>query len=254
MSVPKNLVPSWLHIPFIETGYVTPGKTTTQCLSLLFKMHNQTINAWTMIIGAAISTALWWCTHRRGHLAFTVLWLSCVLHTPFSVAYHICRFTSEPQRLVWKNLDMMMISVSSILLTYALCSCAFPGWLTWTVVAVSLASAYVFLKRLSFTTDVFGHGEGVDKSKHVIHMLSSVVLYLVPVVYTMVRTSDLLIYCISCAIIMTLALTAIVYLSGFPERYHPVTFDVVGASHQWVHVGVVVAHVLEFFLVYHSIA
>lgn len=253
----KNQVPEWLHIPFVETGYVAPCKSKSfECLPLLFKMHNQTINAWTMILGAIISTILFAFARSTKAASprlrvFTLFWLSCVVHAPFSVAYHVCRFTNEKTKLMWKNLDLILITFSSLLLTYVLCTCVFTSTVTWLIMSVAIAAAWMYLKRLSFKDDVFGHGDASsDKSKHVNHMLFAVVMYALPIIYTLLTTQNQTLVRITAALIATLVATAAIYLLRFPEKYYPVTFDVVGASHQWVHVGFVVAYILEFFFLY----
>lgn len=41
-----------------------------------------------------------------------------------------------------------------------------------------------------------------------------------------------------------------VFASGFPEKYVPGVFDLIGFSHQLMHVAVIGAHVLEYLFVW----
>lgn len=40
------------------------------------------------------------------------------------------------------------------------------------------------------------------------------------------------------------------FAAGFPEKFFPGVFDLVGFSHQLMHVAVLVAHVLEYLFVW----
>lgn len=177
--------PEWLQVPFITSGYVTPGKTRIQCLALLFQLHNQTINAWSMIGAAVVSLILYLHAMNipsltfNDRLVFFIFLLSCIIHTPFSVAYHILRYTNEQTRLMWKNLDFAFISVSSVLLTFALCYYVFNPIMTGIIVSGSVVAAYRALSTLSFNADKFGNGVHVEKTKHVYQLLNAVLLYLI---------------------------------------------------------------------------
>lgn len=50
-------------------------------------------------------------------------------------------------------------------------------------------------------------------------------------------------------VLVSLTLGGWVYADGFPERAYPARFDIVGSSHQLMHVGVGAAHAAEFFFV-----
>lgn len=41
-----------------------------------------------------------------------------------------------------------------------------------------------------------------------------------------------------------------VFAAGFPEKHFPYMFDLIGFSHQLMHVAVTVAHVLEYLFVW----
>lgn len=59
------------------------------------------------------ANALYHTPHRQRYhasiLPFTMFWLSCVLHTPFSVGLHSTIGVSAEQRSLWRSLDFTLI-------------------------------------------------------------------------------------------------------------------------------------------------
>ena len=90
----------------------------------------------------------------------------------------------------------------------------------------------------------YGLGKNVNKWKHTTILLTNILLYLSPVFY----------YCNDSweaqGVLMSALGTIITYLAGFPERYFPERFDILGASHQFFHIFALSAHVFEFMFLY----
>jgi adiponectin receptor len=230
-------VPEWLHVPFIKTGYVYPGLTHSECSRLLFKWHNQTLNAWTMILGVFVSTYFY--INSDMTLPFTILWLSCIFHMPFAVANHLFRHISREHYVYYKNLDMHLILISSVMLTFAFSYHVFSLEFTLLNTSIALISAF----KTSKLTEI---GSRTDKKKHVLMFLINVLSYLAPIVYKIqMCESQAILACIGCALM--------IYITGFPERIYPERFDIIGASHQWMHIFVLLAHVFEYYFVSASI-
>lgn len=54
---------------------------------------------------------------------------------------------------------------------------------------------------------------------------------------------------------LALVIAAVMYANGVPERWFPSgRFDVIGSSHQWMHVGIIVAHAFEYAFVRHMLS
>ena len=94
-NLTKNEIPLFLKEEYIYTGYRLNGNYYT-CLLSLFKIHNETMNAWTMIIGSIISSYylyyylnLFQFTNFLDKMPFYCLWLSSILHMPLSVGNHL---------------------------------------------------------------------------------------------------------------------------------------------------------------------
>lgn len=93
MVIIDNNVPDYLKSEGIQTGYRI-CKDYKSCLKSLFYFHNETANCWTMIITAIMSTCFFifavnQIDSKIDQIPFILFWLSCVLHLPFSVGYHL---------------------------------------------------------------------------------------------------------------------------------------------------------------------
>ena len=226
-------VPEWLQVPFINTGYVYPNLTHSECIRLLFKWHNQTLNAWTMIISGIVSTYLY--SRSDLSIAFTILWLSAVFHMPFAVANHLFRHISREHYVYYKNLDMQLILICSVMLTFSLSYHVFSMQYTLLNTCISLFTAAC----ASQTKHEIGLN--TNKIKHVLMFLLNILSYLAPVFYKIqMYESQAILACASGALI--------IYISGFPERVYK-NYDIIGASHQLMHILSLCAHVFEFYFI-----
>lgn len=252
-SVTHDLVPHWLHVPFIQTGYVVPNyRTAWQAKWLLLDANNQTVNAWTIILSAFVSLGLYgWVVTKHNltteqFIVFTAFLLSCVVHAPFAVGNHILRHLGESAYAYWKRMDIFFIFVASIFLTFSLSYFLLPGAVTAILVGLSvLAASYAYHRA---DTRVYGLGSNTRRVSSLLCVMMAIIPYIIPVIYACFVRPDL--RPIGLGIIGTLIFSGIIYATAFPERYYPRIFDLVGASHQIMHLGILVAHVLEFAFIY----
>ncbi|EFJ46258.1 hypothetical protein VOLCADRAFT_105620 [Volvox carteri f. nagariensis] len=141
-------VPEWLHFPYIISGYRLGG-TYWACACSLFVLHNECLNAWTMILGALLSTGSmvfafsYYSVRGNDISAFVMYWTSLIVHLPFSVGYHLFLPISVGVYNTWRRLDMSFILMMSVQLTYGMSYFVYPQlWHTLMATAlVSLASA-----------------------------------------------------------------------------------------------------------------
>ena len=121
-------VPDWIRVPYIHSGYIYPNLTLIQSLGLMFTWHNQSINAWTMILQSTISFILY--SFYGNNIIFFLFMLSCLIHTPFAVANHILRHMNRETYALCKKLDVTFILISSCMLTFSLSFYVFHIYLT----------------------------------------------------------------------------------------------------------------------------
>ena len=247
--VAREHVPSWLHVPHITSGYAIPTKSAK---SLLFSIHNQTINAWSIMFSAIVSIALyiWLLTNHKldntQFIVFTSFLISCIIHTPFSVANHILRHQGKLAYSYWKSMDIMFIFIASIFLTFSLSFFIFPLMITMGLVALSIFIA-IYAYRNMLNNKYYGLGAKTNKTKHIMCVLMAIVPYIIPIIYGAIVRPEL--RKLAYGIIATLFLCGVIYGTAIPERFFPATFDIVGASHQILHIGVLLAHVMEFIFI-----
>ena len=233
-------VPDWLRVPYIQSGYIYPNLTFKQCFKLMFMWHNQTINAWTMILASTVSFFLY--SYYGHNVIFLLFMLSCIIHTPFAVANHILRHMNRETYALCKKMDVTLILTSSCMLTFTLSFYVFHIYITYLLTFLSISM--MIYTCLYTDSKIYGLGTNVNKWKHTTILLTNILLYLSPVFY----------YCNDSweakGVLLSALATMISYLSGFPERYYPERFDILGASHQFFHIFVLSAHVFEFMFLY----
>lgn len=244
-------VPRWLRFESLQTGY-RYGGTYKQCLLSLFVLHNECLNAWTMIAASVFSTcafvyAIVGLRVTGLHvLPFLFFYLSALLHLPFSVGYHLFLPISPSVYNKWRKLDVSFIFVGSVLLVCAFGWFVMPLWAVMTSTALAVMIAALGIYRLNTLED----GQALERSGHAVCIASIVLVYFFPLVYQAYKdVANLEITtAVGCAtgVFLSLLLGGTVYANNFPERYYPETFDLVGSSHQLMHVGITIAHALEY--------
>jgi hypothetical protein len=103
---------------------------------------SEAVNAGTMIIGAALSVTTFWMLPKS--MPTILVLVSCFVHNPFSVAYHLKCATAGHDWDSWKW-DVCMIFVASVPLCLAISLRALPlpTALMWTAYTACVAATYV---------------------------------------------------------------------------------------------------------------
>ena len=248
-------VPPWLRFPYIESGYRLGGTYSDGILSL-FKIHNEWLNAWTMIAANVISTVLF-LLHVKNTIdplneieqcpnvsiisaigPFAVLWISALIHLPFSLGYHLFMPISREVFELWRKLDFYMIFASSLLLAISLGTSVDPWWFGW-VNAIPIV--FIACDAILFSERKY------DRSKQTKQVGMAVVFYLIPMIiqtnneYT---SANEIFYAMGA--IASLTIGAVAYAFSIPECFSPGTFDLFGNSHHLMHLSILAAHVCEF--------
>jgi adiponectin receptor len=255
VGLTKQQAPPYVTYPYVLKGYRTGG-TYSRCLRALFEWHSETMNAWTMIVGALLSAALLAAAWVRLQptlatgLPFLVLTTSVWLHMPFSVGFHLFRGMNPMVYNLWRRLDQVFIFQVSILLTFSL---SFYVYSWRGIAANTLAAAMV---AQTATVDIWSLSPTYQRNRnHMVVFVGSIVLcYWFPMVYQAV--TDL---CsghgatpavwLAAGTFTVLQLGGVIFAHGFPEKQFPGVFDTVGFSHQLMHVCAFLAHAMEYAFV-----
>lgn len=91
-----------IKVPYILSGYRV-GDTTSDAILSLFRWHNETLNAWSLIIIPVVSIVMYITHLCSGTLSGTMvdyiilglIPLHTILHAPFSVGNHLMRGLDE---------------------------------------------------------------------------------------------------------------------------------------------------------------
>ena len=177
-------VPDWARCEGKLSGYRLGG-TYADCLASLLRCHNSTIDAWTMIVASCISTALaLYILHKRANpVPVVAVWLSALIHMPWSVGYHTFAPISNDVCTRWMKLDIAFIFVSGALLAFGLAYNVLPPWgvAVNTLVAVAVAAFAIHAIRRAKTK------ASDNKVKTTMFIGSIVLAYMFPMLYYVAR-------------------------------------------------------------------
>lgn len=241
-------VPLWLRCPHLLTNYRLGG-TYWICFQSLFAWHNETVNAWTMIVTNLLSFIALCCSKCNGLncIPFYTLWFSALVHMPFSVGYHLFSPIDQHVFNTWKQLDILFIFVSSCFLTFSLGFHVMP--LDQNILVTTVAIILTCWYKCGG-----GHNIATNKMRNALLVSSIVCIYCIPIIYKCIIDKDIL--TISFAhttlliVVSSIFGTGLLYAKSIPERWFPGAFDLFGRSHHIMHIGVMVAHMAEWYFVY----
>jgi len=242
----------WTRETHIYTGYRINGNYQT-CLYSLFQWHNETINAWTMVLISMFTVCSFYymlfnyILQPFDLIVFSAFTMSTLIHLPFSVGYHLfCGIGDESVYTIWLKMDTSTVFVSCFLHIFCLSAYTFSTVTTWIITMISLLISGLSIYRLI----ELPRGSKLDKVKHTQLVSGSVGLLMVPLVYRCFQ--DLSLRDLSCLMISccSLAVGGLFYCCRIPERFFPRRFDYCGNSHNIMHLGLFVAIVCEFLFIY----
>lgn len=230
-------VEPWQRFPYLVRGY-RKGGTYWCCLKSLFKLHNETYNAWTMILSLAVGVSLFiYCATELqpatvlDFLPFTALLVAQVLHTPCSVGYHLFMCQSAAVANLWRRMDLSLVLVLNVLTTFGL------GYYTWGPYATLIATGIVAAVAAYGISNIVALKEGqpLDRVK-VVSMIGLTALgYYIPVCYRGVASALVagdFTWELAAAIGMLLChgVGGGCYATHWPQRQFPGKFDIAVSS------------------------
>lgn len=256
-TVKRNEAPVWTTYPNILSGYRNNEvySSYSVCVHSLFEFHTETGNVWTMILAIITSMTLYIYAevslrlNKNDRAIFVCFMLSCVLHAPLSIGYHLFMPISPDINLTWRRLDTGGVFVVSVLLTFALGRPVLPTPILFAVILSSTTTAALGVKEvLSWQSDK------VIERKYLSRLISCAVLnYLFPTMYYVVRhlisNNSLDFSCIAVlGMIISLTSGCIIFDYGFPQNIYKGKSLI--TSHQIMHLSLVSAHLCEYAFIF----
>ncbi|KAF7633728.1 hypothetical protein Mgra_00006907 [Meloidogyne graminicola] len=248
------------------------------CLKSIFHWNNETLNVWSHLTGFLILSYLQYWTLFEAlpnvqaplidYLVMTMSMLCCQLCMLLSSAYHIFGCHSPSRRKQWLKADLFGVSAALVGLYMSGLYTSFYNFPEIRRFYGTLIGALAFSTSL-FSTFRFSIKEGENVHKRIVGLLE---LYLLMALIAMAPTLHWIqlhggIYNSHvqrwlpnlCILFILLGGAFIFYTTLFPERFYPGKFDLIGCSHQWWHLFVLVAMAfwhwsgIQLLTHYHSI-
>lgn len=254
--------PAYMRYPNVLGGYRASG-TFRSCLRSLFGLHTETFNAWTMLAGGAALNLMVWLhmwpllPSAQAGLVMATFLTSVTGHALCSAACHVFMPLGKREFYFFRRLDVCAIYAGSVGINLAL---------AWSVFTFAPAAANVALTAFVAACQIrrmFGlrkrERAGVlilDPSSQVLSVGSIVACWSAPLWYVILFAGRAAAgssrWWSAVGAVASLAAGGALYAAGLPERWWPGRFDVLGHSHQLMHVGVVASQVFTCLFVFLS--
>ena len=237
----------WQQFPYILSGYRKDITSYREAARTLFTIHNETANIWTMIMLFFMAAGLFAYTIAFGEgdiVPFALFFCASAIHLPFSVGYHLFLPISNEVKTKWRNLDITFIFISATLFALAF--------------GYSVLDNSMLLLLGAVCSGVTTHGVYIIRTRVVYDRVLVckligvvVVCYLFPMYYHAFAESDLLSFYLAVGTTVVMGASAIAYKDCIPERFAPGKYDLIGNSHNIMHLGLIVAYVIEYAFIWH---
>ena len=256
----KNIdeVPDHLKDEYI-TQYVI-GRNHRECISNLFKLHNESVNSWTMIISnlsvLLIIIYIFMRTQfsRLYSFVFILHLLAYTIHTPFSVGYHTFNTIDKDEYIKWRKYDVYGIFLRNIILTFTLSFFTYSDF-KYVLINTSVTIAIVYYSLLKFKENEDKHEplDKVEQGKLIGYTVLSLIYPVLYKIYLLHKQKKFnILYYLCIIIIFTTIIGGSFYCFRFPEKYfEPGTFNKIGSSHNLMHLGIIIVSICEVLYVYY---
>lgn len=249
--------PSYMRYPGVLGSY-RAGGTVMQCLLSLFALHTETVNAWTVIISCVFSimatsyVIIFSDVERSAIPAFLFFTGASIVHTPFSLGFHLLMPFSVETYNLWRRLDVCAIFVGSSMFTVSLAYFVLP-W--WGMLINSLISASISLAAI-WTFWKVPDDHVLDKWHHVGFVGSIILCYWFPMLIALLRAAIRMQFPFSSTMavgeFVSLICGGWAFAAHWPQEHAPGKFDVFGHSHQMLHLAAFFGHIFKFLFMYNS--
>jgi len=252
-------VPEYLKDEHI-TEYVI-GRNHTECISNLFKLHNESVNTWTMIVSnlsVLLITIYIFMRHQFSRLysfVFILHLLAYTIHTPFSVGYHTFNTINKDEFVKWRKYDIYGVFLRCIILSFTMSFFTYSDF-TYVLLNTSLTIAVVYYSLLKFKKSEDEHKplDKIEQGKVVGYVALCSLIPLFYKVYKSIKNKKYdLSFKIVIIIILFYFIGIISYCFRIPDKYfEPGTFNKIGSSHNIMHFGLIITSICEVLYIYIS--
>ena len=267
-TLPYNMVPIELRMPYILSGYRHTHQTWRYYLASIFSVHNETVNIWTVLIGAVLLCCQAYKYFRIYDAAGSALkWtvLCCafcsVSSLMFSAITHVFHSKSPNVNYVLFLVDYLGLSVwlygLGILTIYGISDPTLyinvkEYFLKWHCFFIILNYINMCAAKLWYGNDVgnirraFMTFGGIG-AHFMLCSVPSMIRYYKCMVDQHCQISSLNHITMMCVMILVLGL---LFSLQQPEKTWPGRFDIIGGSHQFFHMAVILEQLCELSALY----
>lgn len=211
---------------------------------MMNSFHNETLNAWTMVLGVGLIAAMNATLSQTNFLHWIML-AGIGIHLPLSFSYHALSCTKE-YALLARELDIRGVIIASGFLAFALGVRYFK--LNSVVPWILTTFNALLLMYRTILVDLNVANNTIDKSQRLYTTTTlalAVSIYNIPVVLLiwvpLKRTWAII-------EVVTVVSAGFFYVTAIPESFVSKTFDLIGCSHQIAHVLLIVQQIAIWFL------
>lgn len=207
----------------------------------LIQWNAETLNIYTMICGLGLSCICFITIPIS--IPSSLIFISCLLHNPYSVTYHIHCSAFKHDWTKWKN-DVSAIFIAGIPLTaaMALSTLPFPIALTYTAFTATIAISYRDYYMSRTPEDL----ENLDYHIHSMHIAAIIACFTFPMVIGTLIAETRGRKAAFCGVVASLFIGGVLYAKKIPESWYPQTKITCGTSNHIMHVCIIIAHVCHY--------
>ena len=184
----KKDMPLHLQSKYLFRGYRLGGSYTGGLYSL-FKIHNETFNAWSILISIPISSYIFmdffysflYDFSLQYQFPFVLLWISIIFHVSMSVCNHLFLPISKSVSNKWRKFDLCSMSISAMIGSYVFSIFVLSNFVCGFLLFCSFTYSLYSIFNI-FNTD-FTHCD-VDRNKSTISIGISIIFFLIPILYS----------------------------------------------------------------------
>jgi len=256
-DIEQEEMPNYLKDKYI-TKYVI-GRNHQECIMNLFKLHTESVNAWTMILSyiSVLLIVIYIFIRTQFNKLYSLVFLlhltAHTIHTPFSVGYHTFGTINKDEFVKWRKYDIYTIFLRCIIMTFTLSFFTYHNFL-YVLLNTSITLTLVYYALLKFKESEDKH-EPLNKYQQGLLVGSVAFTTSIPIIYKIITSIITRNYTVSFKIAFT---SAIFYIIGFicysfqiPERFFPKgVFNEFGNSHNVMHFAYIITSICEILYVY----
>jgi adiponectin receptor len=257
--VDHSHLPHWLlDNEYLVSGHRPPMPSFKQCFASIFRLHTETVNIWTHLLGTLffVIIAIYFISrpssevHIEQKLIFGAFFLGAIICLLFSTLYHTVYCHSPKISKFFNKLDYCGISIliisSFIPWIYYGFYCEFGTKIAYLLITISLGTGCIIVSMWDkFSTPEY-------RTYRALLFIAFGLFGFVPTIHYVLLFGFK--YAFTTGAAQWLVVMAVLYITGaclyaarIPERLAPGYFDIWFQSHQIFHVFVVAAACVHYY-------